>query len=95
MELVNLDAVLVAEAPRLQPHLQAMRRKVAAALRSDAERIGIKLKRGEGLGFIGRCEGMMAQAVALLQPVSRPAPAVGAPRRTVRSRPIRRSRVGR
>lgn len=97
MGLVNLDAVLVAEAPRLQPYLQAMRGKVAAALRSDRERIGIKVKRGEGLGAIGRCEGMLAQAVVLLQSVSRPAPsrAAGASARTARSRPVRRSRTGR
>lgn len=92
MEIVNLDVVLVAEAPRLQPHLQAMRVRIARALRSDPERIGIKVKRGEGLGSIGRCEGMMAQAVALLR--SLPAPAAkrttSAARRRVRSRPAGR-----
>jgi 2-C-methyl-D-erythritol 2,4-cyclodiphosphate synthase len=72
MELVNLDAVLVAEAPRLQPYLREMRDRIARALRSDPERIGIKVKRGEGLGALGRCEGMMAQAVVLLRSIAPP-----------------------
>lgn len=97
MELVNLDAVLVAETPRLQPHLEAMRGRIAAALRSRPERIGIKAKRGEGLGSIGRCEGMMAQAVVLLQPVRRPAPRRRAAAATgaARSPGARRSGAGR
>jgi 2-C-methyl-D-erythritol 2,4-cyclodiphosphate synthase len=84
MALVNLDAVLLAEAPRLQPHLEAMRVRIAAALRTDPGRIGIKVKRGEGLGTVGRREGMIAQAVVLLE---RSGGAV--PRRPVRVRPGR------
>jgi 2C-methyl-D-erythritol 2,4-cyclodiphosphate synthase len=49
-----------------------MRDRIARALRSDPERIGIKVKRGEGLGALGRCEGMMAQAVVLLRSIARP-----------------------
>jgi len=64
--IVNLDLVLVAEAPRLVPHLEAMKQNLAQALGCAAERIGIKGKRGEGLGFEGRREGMAAHAVALL-----------------------------
>jgi len=64
--IVNLDLVLVAEAPRLVPHLEAMKRNLARALECPSERIGIKGKRGEGLGFEGRREGMAAHAVALL-----------------------------
>ena len=64
--LVNLDLVLVAEAPRLVPHLSAMRINLARALACAPERIGIKGKRGEGLSFEGRNEGMAAHAVALL-----------------------------
>ncbi len=97
MELVNLDAVLVAESPRLQPYLETMRGRIAAALRSDPGRIGIKVKRGEGLGAIGRGEGMMAQAVVLLQAASRPARAPGAGIRSggPRARPTQRSGTGR
>lgn len=65
--LVNLDAVVIAEAPRLQPHVAQMRRTLAGALGCEPERIGIKAKRTEGLGTTGRREGILAQAVALLQ----------------------------
>ncbi len=94
MELVNLDAVLVAESPRLQPYLETMRGRIAAALRSDPARIGLKVKSGEGLGAIGRCEGMMAQAIVLLQAVSRPVLAGGAGIRSGRSRPRPTRRSG-
>ncbi|HEV8376776.1 MAG TPA: 2-C-methyl-D-erythritol 4-phosphate cytidylyltransferase [Candidatus Polarisedimenticolia bacterium] len=67
-ELINLDLILVAEEPRLVPHLPAMRANLARALGCPERRIGIKGKRGEGLGFEGRREGMAAHAVALLGP---------------------------
>ena len=62
----NLDAVLLAETPRLRPHVQAMRRKLARALGCSAADVSVKAKRAEGLGAIGRREGMAAQAVVLL-----------------------------
>ena len=65
-EIVNVDAVILAEAPRLQPHIQAMRQALAAALGVAADSVSVKAKRLEGLGAIGRQEGIMAQAVALL-----------------------------
>jgi len=64
--LGNLDVVVVAEQPRLAPHLEAMRRNLARALDCDPSCIGIKGKRGEGLGLAGRGEGIVAHAVALL-----------------------------
>jgi 2-C-methyl-D-erythritol 2,4-cyclodiphosphate synthase len=65
-EVVNVDAVLLAEAPRLQPHLPLIRKTLAQALHAPIECVSVKVKRTEGLGAIGRQEGMMAQAVALL-----------------------------
>ena len=65
-EIVNVDAVVLAEAPRLQPHLEAMRAALAAALGIPRGSVGLKAKRLEGLGAVGRREGIMAQAVALL-----------------------------
>ena len=65
-EIVNVDAVVLAEAPRLQPHLESMRAALAAALRVPKGSVGLKAKRLEGLGAVGRREGIMAQAVALL-----------------------------
>ena len=65
-EIVNVDAVVLAEAPRLQPHVEAMRSTLAATLGVSAGRVSVKAKRVEGLGAIGRQEGIMAQAVVLL-----------------------------
>jgi 2-C-methyl-D-erythritol 2,4-cyclodiphosphate synthase len=64
--IVNIDAVVLAEAPPLNRHLPAMREKLARALGCPAGAVGVKAKHCEGLGAIGRQEGMMAQAVALL-----------------------------
>ena len=68
MVVGNLDAVLLAETPRLAPHVAAMRRRLAGALGCDVAAVSVKPKRGEGLGFVGRREGMAAQAVVLLVP---------------------------
>lgn len=65
-EIVNVDTVVLAEAPRLQPHLETIRASLARALGVPPGSVGVKAKRLEGLGAVGRREGMMAQAVALL-----------------------------
>jgi 2-C-methyl-D-erythritol 2,4-cyclodiphosphate synthase len=71
--VVNVDVVVAAEQPRLAPHVDAMRRNIAEALagariRPDAEiAVSVKPKRGEGLGAIGRAEGIAVWAVALLE----------------------------
>ncbi len=62
----NVDVVIAAEAPRLGPHVGAMAAALTAALGGPAS---VKAKRGEGLGAIGRAEGIAAWAVALLEPV--------------------------
>jgi 2-C-methyl-D-erythritol 2,4-cyclodiphosphate synthase len=65
-DVVNVDAVILAERPRLAPHVQAMRERLAAALKVGVDRVSVKAKTGEGLGSVGRGEAMAAQAVALL-----------------------------
>jgi 2-C-methyl-D-erythritol 2,4-cyclodiphosphate synthase len=65
--VVNVDAVLLVERPRLRPHLEAMRGALASALGCEPGRVGVKAKRCEGLGALGRGEGIAAQAVALLR----------------------------
>jgi 2-C-methyl-D-erythritol 2,4-cyclodiphosphate synthase len=65
-EIVNLDAVILAETPRLQPHIPAMRKALAGALGIAVDSVSVKAKRMEGLGAVGRQEGIMAQAVALV-----------------------------
>ena len=64
--LANADVVLVGEEPRLAPHRDEMRRRLAAALDTDAELVAVRATTTDGLGFAGRGEGLAAQAVALL-----------------------------
>ena len=69
----HIDVVVLAESPRLAPHAEAMRAAMARALATDPARISIKATTMEGMGAIGREEGIAAQAVASLEPVP-PAP---------------------
>ena len=62
--VVNIDATLIAEAPKIGAHLSAMRANLAAALGIDPRRVGIKATTNEKLGAIGRREGIAAMAVA-------------------------------
>ncbi len=64
--LNNIDSTLIAEAPKISPHLDGMRAKLAEALGLEASRIGIKATSNEGLGAIGRGEGIAAMAVATI-----------------------------
>ncbi len=65
--VVNIDATLLAEAPKIGPHIPAMREKIAGVLQLPADRVGIKATTNELLGFIGRGEGMAAMAVASVE----------------------------
>lgn len=64
--IVNVDSMLILEAPRIAPHVAAMREKLAGALAIPIEAISVKATTNERLGWIGRGEGAAAQAVALL-----------------------------
>jgi 2-C-methyl-D-erythritol 2,4-cyclodiphosphate synthase len=64
----NVDVTIHAEEPKLAPHLDAMRANIAALLGVAADAANVKATRGEGLGPIGRGEGIAAQAVVLLEP---------------------------
>jgi 2-C-methyl-D-erythritol 2,4-cyclodiphosphate synthase len=64
----NLDATVIAEAPRLAPHQGAMRRKLAELLEAPLAAVNLQLTSTDGLGAIGRGEGIAAQAVVLLVP---------------------------
>jgi 2-C-methyl-D-erythritol 2,4-cyclodiphosphate synthase len=66
----NLDAILLAEAPRLAPHLPAMRERLASALGVEADRVSVKAGTHERMGSIGRGEGIAATAVVLLERTS-------------------------
>ena len=62
----NIDSVIVAEKPKMKPHLSAMRAKLAATLKINPEQVGIKATTNEQLGPVGREEGIAVYAVVLL-----------------------------
>ena len=64
--IVNIDSVLVAQTPRLQPHLAAMAMNLADRLGIDPQSVGVKATSPEAVGALGRREGIAAQAVVLL-----------------------------
>jgi 2-C-methyl-D-erythritol 2,4-cyclodiphosphate synthase len=64
---VNIDATLIAEAPKIGPHIPAMREHIAGALQLPPDRVGIKATTNELLGFLGRGEGIAAMAVASVE----------------------------
>ncbi|MCJ1996461.1 2-C-methyl-D-erythritol 2,4-cyclodiphosphate synthase [Lactococcus piscium] len=66
----NIDATILAEAPKMAPHLQEMKRIIAEILQTEIENINIKATTTEKLGFIGRREGMACEAVVLISQVS-------------------------
>ena len=66
LRVVNVDATVIAQAPKLAPHIAAMRANLAADLGVAQEAVNIKAKTTERLGFVGRGEGIAAEAVALL-----------------------------
>lgn len=65
--LVNVDATVLAQAPRLAPHLPEMAKRLADAVGLPVERVSVKAKSPEGLGLIGRREGIAAMAVISLE----------------------------
>ena len=65
-QVVNVDATVVAQAPRLSPHIDAMRANIAAALGADTSCVSVKATTEEHLGFTGSGEGIAAHAVALI-----------------------------
>jgi 2-C-methyl-D-erythritol 2,4-cyclodiphosphate synthase len=62
--IINIDATVIAEAPRIYPHIGKMKANIAEALGIKAEKVGIKATTNELMGFIGRGEGIAAMAVA-------------------------------
>lgn len=65
-QINNIDSVIVAEKPKMKPHLNAMRTKLAATLNINPEQVGIKATTNEQLGPVGREEGIAVYAVVLL-----------------------------
>lgn len=66
-EIVNIDSVIEAQAPKLNPYIAQMEETIAKTLGLETEQVGVKATTTERLGFVGRKEGIAAQAVALLE----------------------------
>ena len=66
-QVVNADVTLIGERPRIGPHRQAMRERIAPVLGLTAEALNVKATTSEGLGFPGRGEGLAAMAVVLIE----------------------------
>ena len=63
----NLDAIIMAEKPKMAPHIIEMKKNISRVLQCSMEDINIKATRGEKLGYIGRGEGMQAQCIVMLK----------------------------
>lgn len=62
----NIDATIIAQAPKMRPYIDQMRQNIASALQIEAEQISVKATTEEGLGFTGTGEGISAQAICML-----------------------------
>jgi len=69
--LVNLDTVLIAQAPRLGPHIASMQTRLAEVLKVSREDVNVKVKSGEGLDAIGKEQAIAAHAVCLIESVEK------------------------
>lgn len=67
--VVNVDCVVVAQQPRLSPHIDSMRALLASTMRIEPDQVGLKATTTEGLGFTGRGEGIAAMATVLLETI--------------------------
>lgn len=68
-QVSNIDATVVAEAPRVTPHVGAMKEAISSCVGIPANAIGLKATTNEGLGFVGRQEGIAAIATAMIVPI--------------------------
>lgn len=66
-KIVNVDSTVIAQAPKIFPHLSGMKQAIAEALRIEARQVGVKATTNERLGFIGREEGIAAMGVAAVE----------------------------
>ena len=73
-KIVNVDCIVFAQRPKLLPHRQAIRQRLADLLGVESERVGLQAKTGEGIGPIGHEEAISAQCVALLETQSEATP---------------------
>lgn len=68
-QVVNVDVTVICETPKLNPHVAEMRRRLGEVLRIGSDRVSVKGKTNEGMGWVGAGEGLAVQAVALVERV--------------------------
>lgn len=79
LRVAHCDATVIAQMPKLTPHKAAMRQRIAGLLSLEAEAVSVKAKTNEGMGWIGRGEGLAAVAVVTLEPIASAAEDVSQP----------------
>jgi 2-C-methyl-D-erythritol 2,4-cyclodiphosphate synthase len=67
LEIINVDCTVIMQEPKLAPHRQAIRARIAEAVGLESKRVNVKASTGEGIGFVGRREGVAALAIVGLQ----------------------------
>lgn len=67
---INVDAMILLEAPKLAPHIVQMRKNIARCLDIDVDAVSVKATTNEGLGYVGKGEGAVAHAVCLIEKIS-------------------------
>lgn len=65
--IVNIDSVIIAQKPKMAPHIERMRKNISSALKIDIGQISVKATTEEGMGFTGRSEGISSQSVCLIE----------------------------
>jgi 2-C-methyl-D-erythritol 2,4-cyclodiphosphate synthase len=65
--IVNIDSVIIAQKPKMAPHIEKMRKNISSALKIDIGQVSVKATTEEGMGFTGRSEGISSQSVSLIE----------------------------
>ena len=65
--IVNIDSVIIAQNPKMAPHIESMRKNISEALNIDLDKVSVKATTEEGLGFTGRNEGISSQSICLIE----------------------------
>lgn len=68
-EIINIDATIIAQSPKMAPHIWAMRENIAKALNIYVDQVNVKATTEEGLGFTGKGEGISSQSICLLKKI--------------------------
>jgi len=67
--IVNIDSVIIAQMPKMAPHIERMRNNISSALKIDVNQVSVKATTEEGMGFTGRSEGISSQSVSLIEKI--------------------------